>query len=134
MLNRIRELIQGGEDFAFETTLATRSYVHTIKAAKEKGYNVILLFFWLQKIDLAIERVKERVKEGGHNIPEDIIKRRYKKGINNLFDLYIPLVETVFIFDNSEGKHELIAEKIEANELSLLNHDKFKRLKSYYEH
>lgn len=134
MLNRIRELMEGGEDFAFETTLATRSYVHTIKAAKEKGYNVILLFFWLQKIDLAIERVKERVKEGGHDIPKDVIKRRYIKGIKNLFDLYIPLVETVFIFDNSEGRHELIAEKIEGNELSLLNQEKFKRLKSYYEH
>lgn len=133
MLNRIRELIDMSEDFAFETTLSTRSYIHTVDKAKKKGYNVILLFFWLQQIDLAIERVRERVKEGGHNIPEDVIRRRYHKGINNLFNLYLPIVDTVLIFDNSEGKHELIAEKIEGNQLTLLNQEKFMRLKRYYE-
>ncbi len=133
MLNRIRELIDMSEDFAFETTLSTRSYIHTVDKAKKKGYNVILLFFWLQQIDLAIERVRERVKEGGHNIPEDVIRRRYHKGINNLFNLYLPIVDTVLIFDNSEGKHELIAEKIEGNQLTLLNQEKFIRLKRYYE-
>ena len=133
MLNRIRELIDMSEDFAFETTLSTRSYIHTVDKAKKKGYNVILLFFWLQQIDLAIERVRERVKEGGHNIPEDVIRRRYHKGINNLFNLYLPIVDTVLIFDNSEGKHDLIAEKIGGKQLTLLNHEKFKRLKLYYE-
>ena len=133
MLNRIRELIDMSEDFAFETTLSTRSYIHTVKKAQEKGYNVVLLFFWLQRVELAIERVKERVKEGGHNIPTQVIKRRYKKGIYNLFELYLPVIDSVLIFDNSEGKHELIAEKIEGNQLTLLNQEKFIRLKKYYE-
>lgn len=133
MLKRINELIESGENFAFETTLSTRSYIHTVKKAKEKGYNVVLLFFWLQRAELAIERVKERVKEGGHNIPTEVIKRRYKKGIYNLFELYLPAIDSVLIFDNSEGKHELIAEKIEGNQLTLLNKKKFIRLKEYYE-
>lgn len=133
MLNRIKELIESGENFAFETTLSTRSYTHTVKKAQEKGYNVVLLFFWLQRVELAIERVKERVREGGHNIPNDVVKRRYKKGIYNLFELYLPVIDSVLIFDNSEGKHELIAEKIEGNQLTLLNQEKFIRLKKYYE-
>jgi predicted ABC-type ATPase len=133
MLNRIKELIESGENFAFETTLSTRSYIHTVKKAQEKGYNVVLLFFWLQLVELAIERVKERVKEGGHNIPTEVIRRRYKKGIYNLFELYLPVIDSVLIFDNSEGKHELIAEKIEGNQLTLLNQEKFIRLKRYYE-
>ena len=133
MLNRIKELIESGENFAFETTLSTRSYTHTVKKAQEKGYNVVLLFFWLQRVELAIERVKERVREGGHNIPTDVVKRRYKKGIYNLFELYLPVIDSVLIFDNSEGKHELIAEKIEGNQLTLLNQEKFIRLKRYYE-
>jgi predicted ABC-type ATPase len=76
MLQRIKELLEDGKDFAFETTLATRSYSNTVKKAKELKYNVVLLFFWLQKVDLAIERVKSRVVEGGHDIPDEIIRRR----------------------------------------------------------
>ena len=81
MINRINELLNDQETFAFETTLATRSYRNKILKAKKKGYNVTLLFFWLSNVNLAIERVKIRVKEGGHNIPEDTIERRYFNGI-----------------------------------------------------
>lgn len=76
MLARINELLSVNENFAFETTLATRSYKNKIIKAKEKGYRVTLLFFWLQNIELAKERVKTRVSEGGHNIEPDIIARR----------------------------------------------------------
>jgi predicted ABC-type ATPase len=69
-----------------------------------------LLFFWLQNTELAKERVRIRVTEGGHNIDPDVIERRYFRGINNLFEIYLPLVDGVLIFDNSFGKHELIAE------------------------
>ena len=109
MLNRINNLLKENESFAFETTLATKSYKNKVVKAKEKGYNVTLLFFWLNNIELAIERVKTRVKEGGHNIPENVIKTRYIKGINNLFNIYLPIIDNVMVFDNSFGKHELIA-------------------------
>lgn len=108
---RIKELISGGENFAFETTLSTKSYKNKIIKAKENGYRVTLLFFWLQNIDLAKERVKTRVSEGGHNIEPDVIERRYIREIKNLFDIYLPIVDGTLIFDNSEGKHELIADK-----------------------
>jgi len=131
MLHRINELFQQEENFAFETTLATRSYKNKIIEAKNKNYNTILLFFWLENSELAKERVKTRVKEGGHNIPEDVIERRYIKGIKNLFEIYIPIVDQVLIFDNSKGKHKLIAEKSGSDELNILDEIKFNYLKNY---
>src|SRR5512145_694683 len=90
MLSKIDRLILSKEDFAFETTLATRSYAKTINKAKENGYAVTLVFFWLDSVELAIERVKTRVLEGGHNIPNMVITRRYHSGLSNLFSIYIP--------------------------------------------
>ena len=132
MLKRINELLEADENFAFETTLATKSYKSKILEAKAKNYNVTLLFFWLQNSDLAIERVKTRVSEGGHNIQTDVINRRYLGGIKNLFDIYLSIADEVLIFDNSEGKHDLIAEKIIDSEINILNEQKFNKLKSYY--
>ena len=106
MLNRINELLREEESFAFETTLSTKSYRNKIIESKDRGYRVMLLFFWLQTVNLAKERVKIRVSEGGHNIEPQIIERRYKRGIKNLFDIYLPIVDGALIFDNSEGKYE----------------------------
>ena len=82
---------------------------------------------------LAKERVKTRVIEGGHNIDEKVIERRYYGGIRNLFDIYLPIINDVLIFDNSEGKHELIAEKLATDELQIINNTKFTELKNYYD-
>lgn len=133
MLNRINELLKEGVNFAFETTLATKSYKSKITEAKEKGYRVMLLFFWLQNIDLAKERVKTRVSEGGHNIEPEIIERRYINGIRNLFNIYLPIVDGTLIFDNSEGRHELLADKQLDSSLNISNQEKFNLLKSYYD-
>ena len=100
MLHRIKELLSEEENFAFETTLSTLSYKNKIIEAKKQGYRVTLLFFWLQNIELAKERVKIRVFEGGHNINPDVIERRYIRGIKNLFDIYLPIVDGALIFDN----------------------------------
>lgn len=131
MLNRIDELLKENESFAFETTLSTRSYKNKIKTAREKGFSITLLFFWLQNIELAKERVKIRVSEGGHNIEPEIIERRYLKGIKNLFEIYFPIVDGLLIFDNSEGKHELLAIKTIDGQLKILDELKFKKLKGY---
>ncbi len=133
MLKRINELLSENEIFAFETTLSTKSYKNKITEAKEKGYRVTLLFFWLQSIELANERVKTRVLEGGHNVAFEIIERRYKKGIKNLFDIYLPIVDGALIFDNSEGKHELLADKQIDGFLNIVNPEKFNILKNYYD-
>ena len=88
MLGKINKLISNRIDFAFETTLSTKSYTNTIEKAKVQGYQTTLVFFWLDTVELAIERVKTRVLEGGHNIPREVIIRRYYAGLKNLFELY----------------------------------------------
>lgn len=133
MLNRIKELLAENENFAFETTLSTKSYKNKIIEAKQKGYRITLLFFWLQNIELAKERVKIRVSEGGHNIQPEVIERRYIKGIKNLFDIYLPIIDGALIFDNSEGQHELLAEKQIDSLLNIVNSKKFNLLKNYYD-
>lgn len=111
MLRRINFLISTNSNFAFETTLSTLSHKDKIISAKKKGYKISLIFFWLNSVELAKERVRTRVKEGGHHIPDDVIERRYKRGIKNLFHIYLPLADSSLIIDNSYGKHHLIAEK-----------------------
>jgi predicted ABC-type ATPase len=130
LLNRVNELLKGLESFAFETKLSTKSYKNKVLEAKEKGYNTTLLFFWLQTVESAKERVKTRVLEGGHNIEQDVIERRYYKGIQNLFNIYLPIVDGALIFDNSFGKHELIAHKTIDGRMSVIDEMKFNALKS----
>jgi predicted ABC-type ATPase len=110
MLSRIKDLLNHNIDFAFETTLATKSYTHYITEAHAKGYFVTLLFFWLNSPELAIERVRTRVISGGHNIPNDTILRRYKVGIINLSKLYLPICDYWLIIDNSDSPFKVIAE------------------------
>ena len=130
MLKRITELLFDNQSFAFETTLSTKSYKSKILEAKEKGYTVTLLFFWLQNVELAKARVKMRVSEGGHNIEPEIIERRYFRGIKNLFKIYLPIVDGAIIFDNSNGKHELLAEKTIDGQLNIIDSIKFNELKN----
>ncbi len=134
MLQKIDGFIKRKKDFAFETTLATRSYTNTIRKAKEKGYDVTLLFFWLDSTNLAIERVKTRVSEGGHNIQSNIIVRRYYNGLRNLFNLYIPQADYWMIFDNSNLAAGLIAEGNSDQDLNIQNRTTFERIKKLVNH
>lgn len=109
MLQRIEDLLAKDETFSIETTLATKSYISLVRRAQAKGYRVSVLFFWLKTPELAIQRVAERVQEGGHNIPEDVIRRRYVAGISNLFHLYMQKVDYWDIYDNSETPRKQIA-------------------------
>lgn len=109
MLQRIEELLSKDVTFSIETTLATKSYINLVRNAQKQGYSVKLLFFWLRNPELAIQRVAERVENGGHNIPEDIIRRRYVAGISNLFRLFMNEVDSWVIFDNSENPRKQIA-------------------------
>jgi predicted ABC-type ATPase len=130
MLKRIDELIHSNQDFSFETTLSTKSFTSTIENAKSKGYYVTLIFFYLESIELAKSRVRKRVTEGGHNIEAEVIERRYKTGIKNLFNLYCNKVDSLLIYDNSTAESELIAEKeIEDELFTIHNTQKFNSLK-----
>ena len=110
MLERIEELLDNKVDFAFETTLTTLSYINTIKLAKELGYTITLLYFWLNDVNLAIERVKNRVREGGHNIAEETIKRRYYRGMNNLTGKFIDICDYWIVINNSGTPYTFVAE------------------------
>ena len=111
MLERVDELLAQKADFGLETTLATRSYVKLIKRAHELGYKVHLLFFCLETPEQAIQRVAQRVSNGGHGIPEDVIRRRFKRGIDNLINLYLPIYDSALIFNNIKTPARLIARK-----------------------
>jgi predicted ABC-type ATPase len=130
MLERIDELLEQSVDFAIETTLTTLSYKKTIELAKTKGYTVNLLFFWLNDVNLAIERVKIRVSEGGHNIPEDVIIRRYYKGILNLTRVFINLSDYWLVIDNSGRPFAFIAEGNEETETMIYNEELWKKIKN----
>lgn len=109
MLERLDELLADKVDFAFETTLATRSYVPFVKQAQQSGYTVVLLYLWLRDVELAKHRVKTRVEKGGHNIPEEVVERRYRLGLRNLFTLYLPIVDEWLVYDNSDSEKNRIA-------------------------
>lgn len=130
MLARMDELLQKGETFAFETTLATKSYKQKIEWAQANGYEVTLLFFWLDSPNIAKERVAQRVAEGGHNIPLETIERRYYNGIANLFTIYIDMVDICYIFDNSEGERTPIAKKYKGEKEIIYNAVLYNQMKN----
>lgn len=130
MIERVNHLLKNKESFALETTLATRSYKSKLIWAQENGYTVKLLFFWLPTIEMAVERVAVRVSEGGHHIPKDVIARRYKRGIANLFKIYLPLSSEWIIFDNSKNQLEEIANGAYEDVTEILHQKKFDLIKS----
>jgi len=131
MLRRIEDLLDKDMTFAIETTLATRSYVNLVRRAIAKGYHVSILFFWLQTPDLALQRVSERVRRGGHNIPEDVIKRRYILGIRNLFQLFMSEVDYWIIYNNSENPRIEVAYGGRNTETIIINKEQFTEIFSY---
>ena len=133
MLNRIKELLSRNESFSIETTLSTRSYFRLVEKAHQQGYEVTLLFFWLKSPEQAMERVAERVSKGGHNIPQDIIVRRYYEGIYNLFNIYMSIVDTWVLVNNSETPRSIIASGGKDQELAIVNNDLFKKIEYYVE-
>lgn len=111
VLQQIKEFIDRNVDFGFETTLAGKTYLRHFQELKEKGYRLHLFFLWIPSSNLAIARIKDRVAEGGHDVPSEDVKRRFERSIVNFFKIYRPLLDTWLLFDNSEKKPRLIAKK-----------------------
>jgi predicted ABC-type ATPase len=109
VLTRIKELAGARQDFGFETTLAGRGYVKLISELKRAGYRVILFFLWLPDAEMAVARVANRVRQGGHDIPEPVIRRRFEAGLRNFFRLYAPLVSSWHLYDGSRLPPQRIA-------------------------
>ncbi len=127
MLMRIQFLLDQGADFSIETTLATRSLVSIIKQARERGYTISILYLWVQSPEIAIKRVRDRVNHGGHNIPEDVLRRRYRVGIKYLFNTYMPLCDRWVLVDNTTPPFSVIAEG-SSGRLVIKDEDKFNKL------
>lgn len=110
MLEHMRELVAARRSFAFETTLSGRAYVKWMRDMKHDGYDVHLFYFWLDSAEAAIRRVADRVRAGGHFIPDDTVRRRYSRSVRNFLQLYRPLASTWQVYDNSDGPSRLIAQ------------------------
>lgn len=131
MLTRVKELLEEGVDFAFETTLSTRSYLSLIKKAHDLGYHVTMVYFWLNSPQLAVDRVELRIASGGHSVEEPTIRRRYAKGLYNLFNLYIGHIDYWIIVDNSFLKFDMIAEGERDKIKTITNPLSYKSMQTY---
>lgn len=130
MLRRIRALAAQNLSFAFETTLASRSYARLIKGLHAAGYEFHLVYIWLGSADLAVQRVRERVRRGGHDVPEDIIRRRYVRGARNFFTVYSGLADTWGMYDNSsQGDPVEIAIKNKNTPPEIIREDVWQRIR-----
>ena len=109
MLEQIHSLGNRRRDFGFETTLSGKRHLKLIGDLKSKGYFIHVYFLWIPRVDLALVRIANRVKRGGHNIPENVVRRRFQKGLSNFLNFYRPLADSWAIFDNSTDIPKLIA-------------------------
>lgn len=133
MLEQIHSLGNHGLDFGFETTLSGKSYLRLLNELKQrKGYNIHLFFLWISSVKLALERIELRVQQGGHNIPEAVVRRRFDKGISNFFRFYQPVVDRWIIFNNSGDVPEVIAFE-ESGKLEIVDPALFDLLSKYKE-
>jgi predicted ABC-type ATPase len=128
MLDEIDAFRKQRADFAFETTLAGKTYVPLLKEMRESGYEVQIYYLWLRSVDLALERVANRVAAGGHDVPEETVRRRFERGLHNLFHLYPDLVDSWILFDNSGDTPRVVAKET-AGVLMAVNATLFEEIK-----
>jgi predicted ABC-type ATPase len=109
MLDELRNLAARRQNFAFETTLAGKTYASWLESIRATGYEVYLFYYWLDSPETAIGRVAARVKAGGHHVPDDTIRQRYSRSVRNLFELHRPIADEWRVYDNTHGQRRLIA-------------------------
>jgi predicted ABC-type ATPase len=119
MLERLNTLSRQKADFAFETTLAARTFARFLRQCQAQRYRINLVYVWLESAELAVNRVARRVASGGHNIPEDIISRRYERGRNNFVELYSPIADYWIVYDNTGASRNVIAEKTPSRQVTV---------------
>jgi predicted ABC-type ATPase len=121
MIERIQNLVQDRRSFALETTCAGRGHIGLLRRCKADGWRVTLVYLWLPSVEAALDRVARRVRQGGHDVPESVVVRRYWAGVANMHDLYLPLADLALIYDNSDAGRALIAERTPGH--ALVVHD-----------
>lgn len=127
LIEQIRLLAEKREDFGFETTLSGVTYVSFLRRLKAEGYAIHLFFLWIPDVKIALARIADRVRRGGHDVPEEVVRRRFHKGLRNLFRLYRPLLDSWTIFDNSGVLPHPIARE-EVGELRVFDEDLFTKI------
>lgn len=127
VLKEIDEMSGKGINFAFETTLSGRTYLSLLKRLKNKGYRIHIFFLWIPNSGLAVERIKGRVKKGGHDVPAADVRRRFRRSIDNFFKVYELLLDTWMLYDNSGAEPVLVAEKI-GDQLSVKDEDLYTKI------
>jgi len=128
MLKRLRQLGGAGADFAFESTLSSRTFAPFLRTLKAQGYSVAIYYFALTNAQLAVRRVKLRVALGGHHVPSDVVKRRFVRSLNNFFTLYAPIADEWTLLDNSNS---LVAQPVAihfANQLTVTEANTWQKL------
>lgn len=129
MARRLRELAVRRESFGFETTLASRAYASWLLRLRETGYAVDLVYVWIDSVDLAVQRVKQRVAEGGHDVPEEVVRRRYGRSVRNFFSLYKPIAESWTVWENTtNGPPRRIAFGLDSSRDTVLDPNAWLRL------
>ncbi len=135
MLDRLHQLAADREDFAFETTLAARSYAGWIDELRQNGYWCVLNYVWLETADLAISRVRHRVAAGGHDIPEATIRQRYRRSVSNFFELYRPRVDEWYAYDNSSPEQTVMIAEGAADGLMIVHHpERWQQMQEQVQH
>ncbi len=128
MLKRLRQLGDAGADFAFESTLSSRTFAPFLRSLKTQGYSVAIYYFALTNAQLAVRRVKLRVALGGHHVPSDVVKRRFVRSLNNFFTLYASIADEWTLLDNS---NPLVAQPVaihSANQLTVTEANTWQKL------
>jgi predicted ABC-type ATPase len=131
MLEQIHSLAERGLDFGFETTLPGKTYVKLLQDMRKRGYLIHIFFLWITNVKLALERIELRIRNGGHHIPESIVRRRFDRSLPNFLRFYKPLADSWAIFDNSGDTPKIIA--FEESELEILDSGLFDILLKYKE-
>lgn len=130
MLDWLHELGERGESFAFETTLASRSFAPWIAKLVQAGYEFHLLYVWVPDPSMSVMRVASRVREGGHFVPDDDVQRRWARSLNNFFELYQPLTTQWQVYDNTSGSGKLVAEGIGTSETAIYEVETWQKVKA----
>lgn len=127
LVRRVNDLAVKGVDFAFETTLSGRAHERILSHLKQSGYIVHLFYLWLPDVELALRRVEDRVRNGGHHVPESVVRRRYRRGLENLFNVYTDSVDSLTILDNS-GRRPWMVYRRSGKEERVLDRQTFARI------
>ena len=131
LLDRIHRFINEGKSFALETTLSGKSYAGLFKDAKRAGYRILLCYIYLDSVELSLDRIAERVKNGGHDVPAEVVRRRFDRSLKNFFELYAPLADEWEFFDNSSSEHRRVA-KNRSHKVVVLDKELYERITHLY--